>query len=203
MANKDANTWKRSVVEYLVIGGIILFLYSTGYYVEVIGRLQQLVLWTGLIQPNTEQPIHDLPKAKTDMPLVAFSGEQTSLNSYQGKVIFLNFWATWCPPCVAEMPDIQSLYGHYKDNPNIVFIMVSVDQDPVKARNFIKRKGFTFPVFMPAGAIPKVFQSQVVPTTFIINQGGEIVLQRNGMAKYNTEKFRTFLDAVISRSQGR
>jgi len=203
MANKNTKNkkeWRRSLIEYLVIGGIILLLYSTGYYVEVIGRLQQLVLWTGLIQPDLEQPVHNLPTAKTDLPLVSFSGKQVSLKRFHGKVLFLNFWATWCPPCVAEMPDIQSLYKHYKENKNIVFLMVSVDQNPKKAHNFIKRKGFTFPVFFPGGSLPEIFQTQVVPTTFVINQKGKIVIQRKGMAKYNTDRFRTFLDSVISNN---
>ncbi|HKK44456.1 MAG TPA: TlpA disulfide reductase family protein [Balneolaceae bacterium] len=197
---KKNNNWWRSIIEYLVIGSIALLLYTTGYYVEVIGRLQQLALWTGIFQPDLEQPVKNPPTVAADMPLVSLTGKPTSLNKYSGKVVFINFWATWCPPCVAEMPDIQSLYENYQNNPEITFLMISLDQSPEKARKFIRRKKFSFPVFMPAGAIPDRFQSQVVPTTFVINQRGSIVLERNGMAEYDTDRFHTFLDSLIANN---
>ncbi|MGD8426399.1 MAG: TlpA disulfide reductase family protein [Balneolaceae bacterium] len=194
----NTNKWKRWLIEYSVIMGIILLLYSTGYYVEVVGRLQQIVLWTGIIQPDLEQPVDIHPAADLKMPMISLSGEKTNLYDYRGKIIFLNFWATWCPPCVAEMPDIQSLYQSYKDQQNITFLMVSVDQDADKAKQFIRRKGFTFPVFIINGLPPAALRPSVIPSTFVIGKDGHLVLRRRGMAKYNTERFKTFLDSLMA-----
>lgn len=193
--------WRRTIIEYLIIGGIVLFLYSSGYYVEVIGRLQQVVLWTGLMQPDIEQPINNQSTTATDMKLVSLSGKPVNLRDFRGKVVFLNFWATWCPPCVAEMPDIQSLYKKYEQNPDIAFIMVSLDEKPEKARKFIQRKAFTFPVYMPGGRIPDALLSHVVPTTFVLDRDGNVIVRRKGMAEYDTKQFRNFLDAQIDSSK--
>lgn len=193
--SEKSKGWRRTLIEYAVIIGIIAFLYFTGYYVEVVGRLQQLVLWTGIFQPDIEQPVQQ-QAIDLNMPLVSLNGDRSNLAEYRGKILFINFWATWCPPCVAEMPDIQSLYQGYKDNPNIAFFMISLDRDTRKARNFIQRKRFTFPVYMPVSGIPKTLQSQVVPTTFVIDKKGRIVAKRQGMAEYNTHRFKTFLDSL-------
>jgi len=194
-----SNSWRRTIIEYAVIIGVAVFLYTTGYYVEVVGRLQQLVLWTGIFQPDIEQPAQQQP-VDLNIPLVSLNGERTNLAEHRGKVLFINFWATWCPPCVAEMPDIQALYQSYKNNPNIVFVMISLDKDKEKARKFIHKKGFTFPVYMPTYGIPKSLQSQVVPTTFVINKKGQVATKRQGMAKYDTHRFKTFLDSLSDGS---
>ena len=74
------------------------------------------------------------------------SGSVKSLLSYSGKILFINIWATWCPPCRAEMPGIQDLYNEFENSSDIQFIMLSVDDDPNIAQKFIDNKNFTFPV---------------------------------------------------------
>ncbi|MDR8393150.1 TlpA family protein disulfide reductase [Aliifodinibius sp. S!AR15-10] len=197
--DKSQSKWfgKRDLVEWGVILALGVVLYATGWHTEVAGRLQQVVLWTGLIQPETELPKSEQVPAGLNMDLLSFEGEPVSLAAFKGKVIFLNYWATWCPPCIAEMPNIQSLYEEYKDSQKIAFVMVSVDEDAEKAEAFIARKEFTFPVYHLAGPRPGSLQSTVLPTTFVINRQGKIVAKKSGMASYNTSQFKSFLEKIM------
>ena len=171
-------------------------MYATGYHTEVIGKLQSALLYTGILQPDTNESIAHGTQADYNMPLLTIDGNQTSLSEFEGKTIFMNFWATWCPPCIAEMPNIQQLYDGL-ENKDIVFVMASLDQDPQKAWDFVVRKGFTFPVYSVI-AKPPVYDASVVPTTYVISPQGEIVMKHQGMAKYDTDSFREFLRAVTS-----
>ncbi len=191
-SDKKKKPLKRELTEWAVILGIIATLYFTGWHTEVIGNLQRVVLWTGIMTPDTELDAGEIRNARFDMPLITLSGERTSLQEFEGKTIFLNFWATWCPPCIAEMPNIQALYEEVRSD-SIQFVMVSLDEDPQKARDFIARKDYTMPVYFLAGRKPGVYNSTVVPTTYIISPGGKIVSERRGMANYHTSAFKEFL----------
>lgn len=194
--NKKKWFSRRDLIEWGIIIAIGLTLYATGLHTEVLGRLQQVVLWTGIMKPETEVPVSDLQTTSLDMELQTLGGEPANLSDFQGRVIFLNYWATWCPPCIAEMPNIQSLYEHYKDQDGVVFVMVSMDEDLQKARQFIERKGFTFPVYSLAGSRPPQLRNTLLPTTFVINKQAQIAVKKRGMAHYNTSSFRSFLDSL-------
>ena len=172
--------------------GIAGTLYLTGLHTEVIGNLQRVLLWTGLMTPDIEMNPGEIKTARYNMPMISLDGESYSLADFKGKTIFLNFWATWCPPCIAEMPNIQALYEDVASD-SIAFVMVSLDEEPEKARAYMARKEYTMPVYFLAGPKPGVFNSTVVPTTYVISPDGQIVSERRGMANYNTDEFRTFL----------
>lgn len=183
---------KRAFLEWGVMLAILAFLYLTGLHTEVAGRLQQVLLATGVLQPNIEQA-EVQPPADYTLSLMSLEGDHTSLATFEGKTIFLNFWATWCPPCIAEMPNIQKLYDDVGDRDDIVFVMVSVDDTAQEAKDFIERRAFEFPVYMLTGQVPSAYFSTTVPTTFVISPEGKIVTRHEGMANYNTRAFRTFL----------
>lgn len=129
-----------------------------------------------------------------DWKLVNDKGEVIDANNFKGKVVFVNFWATWCPPCVAEMPSLQSLYEDYKDD--VVFLFVANDKK-VKVEKFIKDKKHTIPVYFQASESPVEIQSNSLPTTYIINQKGEIVVEKTGAADWNSKRVRNLLDKLI------
>lgn len=168
-------------------------LYVTGLHTEVIGGLQRVLLWTHILTPSTEIDDAKIEIAEYNIPLLTLDEQHFSLYDFHGKTIFMNFWATWCPPCIAEMPNIQSLYDEISPDENIEFVMVSLDDDIEKARAFMKRKGFTMPAYFLNGGLPAIYNSGVVPSTYIISPEGEIVSERRGMANYNTQKFKQFL----------
>ncbi len=183
---------KREVIEWVAIVVVFGSLYLSGWHTEVIGQFQRIIVATGIMQPS-EIDISSQQSADYKFTLSDLNGNQVNFEEFKGKTVFLNFWATWCPPCIAEMPDIHALYQDMKDNENVVFAMVSLDQDVEKARSFIERKEFEFPVYQLASRRPAVFQSQSIPTTFIISPEGKILAKHSGMAKYNTEKVRSLL----------
>jgi thiol-disulfide isomerase/thioredoxin len=186
------SSFKKEAIEWGVLLTIIASLYLTGLHVPMIGTLQRALLWTGLMTPDTELSESEYRSANYNLPLLSLNDEVSTLSEYKGKTIFLNFWATWCPPCIAEMPNIQSLYEDVNSD-RIQFVMVSLDEDHQKARNYLERKEYTFPVFFLNGRKPGTYNSSVVPTTYIISPDGEIVSERRGMANYNTSTFKEFL----------
>lgn len=194
------STLKKELIQWSIIFVIGAGLYATGYHTEVIGKIQSVLLYTGILQPDTNESVMHGQPADFNMPLLSLNGERTSLSEFEGKTIFMNFWATWCPPCIAEMPNIQRLYDDI-ENDNIVFVMASLDEDPQKAKDFAERKGFTFPIYKVL-AKPRVYDSSVVPTTYIISPDGNIVMEHRGMAKYDTDGFKEFLRSVNSNKPG-
>lgn len=187
----------RPILEWVIPIAIIVILYLTGYHTEVIGRIQQVVLKTGLISPGK---INSDAEEKLSSPftLLDLNGNTKVIDPGDGKVYFINFWASWCPPCVAEMPDIEALYVQMEDQENLEFIMVNLDQDPAKRDAFLKRKNFDLPFYSPAGGIPKQLSSPSIPATFIIDKQGSIVLKHSGMASYNTSGFKKKLSDLAA-----
>ena len=190
---------KKELSQWMIIFLVGAILYGTGYHTEVIGKLQSVLLYTGIFQPDTEESIMHGSQADYTMPLLSMDGESTTLTAFKGKTIFINFWATWCPPCIAEMPNIQRLYNDL-DNEDIVFIMASLDEDPQKAWDFVTRKEFSFPVYSVI-AKPRIYDTSMVPSTYVISPRGEIVMKHQGMAKYNTESFKKFLNDLSESQQ--
>lgn len=195
---KKHSSFKKELLQWSIIFVIGAGLYATGYHTEVIGKLQSVLLYTGIFQPDTEESIIHGSRADYNMPLLTITGERTSLSDFEGKTIFINFWATWCPPCIAEMPNIQRLYNEV-ENEDIVFVMASLDGDPQKAWDFVERKGFTFPVYSVI-AKPRIYDASIVPSTYVISPQGNIVMKHQGMAKYDTDSFKEFLNSVSSNN---
>src|SRR5690606_32237658 len=191
---------KKNLLEFGVFAGIILTLFLTGLHTEVFGFLQRGVLETGVMNPDVEKKAASekpeaLPKASFNMELINSRGEKANMEQFRGKVIFINLWATWCPPCIAEMPGINNLYNKVQGD-NVVSLMLSYDKDFNKAQRCKEKKGFDFEVYQVSGGIPEMYYSQSIPTTFLINAKGELALTHTGMANYDTAEFREFLESL-------
>lgn len=178
---------------------VAVTLYLTGYHTEVIGGAQRLLLMSGIIKPDLEQEV--TTRADLDFDLVDLKGERTSVAAYRGKVIFINFWATWCPPCVAELPGIADLY---RDTPSdeIVFLLISSDERHEKLQVFIERKEYgDLPVYQVPGQngrLPGMYRTGSIPSTFVIDKQGNIRMKREGMADFDNEAFRQFLSRLAN-----
>lgn len=184
-------------------------LYLTGLHTMAIGQVQRLLLASGVFKadiPGSGSPgaVNPVSPAATSgnviagsgLRMVNLAGQPVSLESLKGKVVFLNIWATWCAPCIAEMPNIQNLYKKVSSD-KIAFVMLSVDEGGLdKVKKFIDRKGFTFPVYLAAGELPLEFDTGALPTTFIISPAGKIVKTQEGMAEYDTPAFRKYLEGL-------
>jgi len=129
-----------------------------------------------------------------DWSLVNLNSEKVNLSQSEGKVVLINFWATWCAPCVAEMPELQDLYREYGDKVDFYFV---TNEQPETVNFFLEKKGFDLPVFLQLGRSPKVLESSSLPTTYLLSKSGEIVMRKTGAASWNSSKVHEVLDKLL------
>ena len=124
----------------------------------------------------------------TDFYLIGLDGIYTRLSECKGKVIFLNFFATWCPPCRNEMPSMQRLYKKLK-GPDFEMIAVSVDRgDSERVKDFVRKNGYTFKVLLDSnGSAAKQYSVSGIPATFIINKSGNIIARVIGETDWTSD----------------
>ncbi len=127
--------------------------------------------------------------------LTTIHGEVFDFQATKGKVILVNFWATWCPPCVAEMPSLQQLYTDY--NGQIEFVMVA-NEEPEKVKLFLSKKNYDFPTYFERSARPQLLSAEHIPTTFIIDKTGKIVVEKTGAANWNSTATRDLLENLVA-----
>lgn len=153
----------------------------------------------GLFQPDVTQNLSNKTnQANLKVQFVSNEGKLVSLEDLKGKVVFINFWATWCPPCIAEIPTINAFYQKYKNNKDIAFLMVDVDGNFDKSVKFMQRRKFDLPVWNAASAIPADYLNQSIPTTVILNKKGDIVFKHEGGADYENKEFQQFIEKLIA-----
>jgi cytochrome c biogenesis protein CcmG/thiol:disulfide interchange protein DsbE len=134
-----------------------------------------------LLNAGYAAAVDDDPMAP-DFALTDLNGNTLSLSDFEGKVLFLNFWATWCPPCRAEIPDFIEVYDEYKDM-GLAILGISVDQMSAKRVSaFVERQKMNYPVAM---ATKKLFQDYpspgAIPTTLVIDGSGKIRYKKVGL----------------------
>lgn len=131
-----------------------------------------------------------------DWKLTGLNTYDTNFSEFKGKVIFLNFWATWCPSCIAELPYIQEFYNDYHNKVEFVFIT----NDTREALDeFFKEHGYEFPVYQSNQNYPTELPPVTsIPRTFIIDKRGNIRADKSGSANWNSESFRQKIDELIT-----
>jgi len=190
---EKAKKRKRSLIEWGAIIGVIAFLYFTGLHTTVIGTLQKGLLATGLIKPDIPSVTDTFPDANRDFYMADEDGQVISLAHFKGEVVFMNIWATWCPPCIAEMPSINKLYQQFGESDNVKFVLVSMDDEFDKAKQFMEKRGFDMPIYHYRTKVPGTYESNVIPTTYVISGDGKLMMEKQGLAKYDTPEFEQFL----------
>lgn len=147
----------------------------------------------GLFNPTIETKSTIAPADLTTIKFKDAKGNVISLADLKGKVIFLNFWATWCPPCLAEMPAINKFYEQFKEDGEVVFIMVDADGDFSKSQAYMERKKYKMPVYTFASDLPEKIFKGSLPTTVVFDKKGRISFQGEGAANYASPKFINFI----------
>ena len=117
-------------------------------------------------------------------------GETVKLADFKGKVVVMNFWATWCPPCIIEMPSLDKLALDLKDNDNIAFMAVEVDRDLKKAIDFMAKNKYALPLYTLDGNLPEELESSSIPMTVILDKKGAIVAKHTGMLDFGAGKIK-------------
>ncbi|MGS2727819.1 TlpA family protein disulfide reductase [Psychroserpens sp. BH13MA-6] len=129
--------------------------------------------------------------------LQTIEGETFDFQSVKGKVVVLNFWATWCPPCIAEMSSMEALYQRYEFNDEVVFMFVS-NEDVEVLQKFLVSKNYTFPVYQPVSTYPEAFNVSSIPRTFVLDKNGAIVIDKSGVANWSSDAVIETIDNLIT-----
>jgi thiol-disulfide isomerase/thioredoxin len=128
------------------------------------------------------------------------SGETVEFSALKGKTVFVNLWATWCPPCVAEMPSIEKLYQRTKSDNN-AFVLLSLDEDFEKAKKWVKARNLDIPIYT-ASQLPSMFEVRSIPTTFIFQPDGKLLFTHVGMEDYSKPRFEKIMRAQATNTAG-
>ncbi|MEP3836363.1 MAG: TlpA disulfide reductase family protein [Algibacter sp.] len=124
------------------------------------------------------------------------NNNDVNFSTTKNKVVLVNFWATWCPPCIAEMPSMQLLYEDYKDK--IEFVFVS-NEDFQVTNNFLIKNEYTFSSYKAISKHPDVFNVTSIPRTFLIDKSGNIVIDKTGASNWNSETVRSTIDSLLKK----
>lgn len=183
------------IINALFIAGVAVLLISSSVRSTVVSTLQGWLLQTGLMDAEATLS-GGLGSVDRPLPLVALDGTPLDTSTLVGKPVFLHIWASWCPPCIAELPDIQQLVRAVSSE-EVAFLLVTVDKDVSKAQRFLQKNQYTdLPVYYPTERLPTDIQYNVIPTTYVIAPSGRIVYKHEGLAQYNHEEFKRFLQAT-------
>ena len=129
--------------------------------------------------------------------LKGLNSDNINFNDLKGKVVFINFWATWCPPCRAEMPMIQSLYNDYKDK--ISFVLVTSENWPT-VEKFYNKNDYNLPSYNSISSPPSKFtETNSIPASYLIDQEGNILISKVGSANWNSNNVRELLDELLAQ----
>lgn len=132
-----------------------------------------------------------------DFELATLNGDNAKLSNYKGKKVILNFWATWCPPCKAEMPNIEEFYKENKDK-NVIVLAVNlttVEKNKDNIQQFIKDQGLTFPVLLDEkGNEGNLYQAFTIPTSYIIDTKG--IVQQKIVGPMSKETMETLVSKI-------
>jgi thiol-disulfide isomerase/thioredoxin len=203
-------TWLRKNLGEIIFLAAFAVVMMTDLRLPVLSTLQRGLLATGMwrAMPPTrpvggrEAPSVHFASVRTDYPhplaLYDLNGRPANLRQFRGKVVLVNLWASWCPPCLAEMPGLQALYQK-TDTAKVAFVLISLDANPKKARALLKRRGYTMPVFFPAALLLAPFDSPSIPSTVILTPSGQLADRHQGMADYDTPEFRAALEKLADQ----
>lgn len=171
----------------LVVMALYLFT-PMGFHVQV---------WVNRILSQKPKQVDSRQHAKpriADWKLTELNGETFQANELQGEVLLINFWASWCAPCVAEMPSLDRLYKDFGDR--VQFLFVAKDQKD-NVISYLQKNNYDFPVYFESELTQVGLYKNELPTTFILDQAGNIVVAQTGAANWYAEDTRKLLDSLL------
>jgi peroxiredoxin len=143
--------------------------------------------------------VYDAPMALKDFSVKDMDGKAQSLKDLKGKIALINFWATWCPPCRAEMPAIESLWKAMKAK-DFYVMGISLSEKPATVATFIKTNGYSYPIFLDqSGSIGSQFNVRSIPTTLVIDKSGKAIATIIGGAPYDSAEALAIFSELASK----
>lgn len=202
---KPGSSWlrmlRKNALTIILLAVVVMLYVSKDFKAQFI----RLAMQTGIMG----KPKIETVATVTNQPSIAHTklrdqkGKTFTIGSLKGKVVFINFWATWCAPCRAEMAGIASLKKQFAADTSVVFLMVDADHQLDKSTRFLQRKDWGLfleaptddlpvPLVEVLGAVPAPLYSKSIPASFVLNREGQVVMRFYGAADYSHP---SFLDA--------
>jgi peroxiredoxin len=153
-----------------------------GAYVELAELVRYEHLQASLDAPQYKAAMakleaDDQQRQHADFTLTDLTGKNWTLKDLKGKVVLVNFWATWCPPCQKEMPDLESLYNRFQDQ-GFVILAISEDEETAKVAPFIAERKISYPILLdPGQKVNNLFHVDGIPKSFVYDRDGKLVSQ--------------------------
>lgn len=183
---------KKNFKNYILNGIFILLIAVLLFVPSAKALLIQGLMEVGLFNPGVEKQTFKSEPALA-LSFKDVNGKITTLNQLKGKVVFVNFWATWCPPCLAEMPSINKLYEKYKNNDDVAFLLIDADNNFEKSLAYMKARNYTMPVYQMNSSVPEQLFAGSLPTTIVFDKQNRLSFKHEGVANYNSKKFTEFI----------
>ncbi len=182
-----AKSWWGKTTDILFIVFLVMMLTKDGRIL-----FQRAILATGIfgsVSVNEDAPISE---ENWNWKLYDLEGEEHRLAEFRGKPIFLNFWATWCPPCNAEMPYVQEMID--ESDGDVVFI-VATSEEFEKVKSFLAEKEWDLPVYVLGSYPVAELQYRSLPTSVVIDANGRMVHRSEGMRKWSWDGLQEILNS--------
>jgi len=170
---------------------VLLLIPQTRRPIQVAVNKAKLWVWS----PSVEGSDDRVQLSPFDYKVQNLNGEVTQHRIGDGQITFLSFWATWCAPCLAELPSIQKLYQDYGNRVNFVLV---TREDTAMVQAFMAQKDYELPVYFPRSQVPEVLQSNSLPTNYLIDGRGQVLIAETGAANWNSQKVRVLLDGLLN-----
>jgi len=169
---------------------------SSVFRIKTVALSFSLLLLPGCIHKSSDQPavVQDITEIKTRIKLKDLNGQPISLNKYRGKIIFINFWATWCAPCIKEMPSIEKAKNILKDS-DIEFLIAS-NESVEQIQSFIAKRNLDLHYVQLENL--EELNIPALPTTYIINLAGELVFSETGYREWDQAANIELLTKIIN-----
>ena len=178
----------------LVVGAGVTFHLLYNSYIATAGSQQQeldrLFRDNGILKiPHVTRPV--------EIQLKDIFGNTVRLSDYRGKIVFLNFWATWCPTCVIEMPSMEKLHRRLKDQ-DFVMVAINLQETPAQVKSFFDKYKLSFTALLDSsGEVGTWFDVNAFPTTFVLDKEGRIIGRALGPREWDSQASVALFDYLI------
>ena len=184
-----ALVWRDKLTTVLLLIVAFLVLQRFGYFLR-----------TPAIVPGEAQTREAFP---LEFTLTDLEGQAIRLSDLRGQVVLLNFWATWCPPCRAEMPSMQALYQKYREQGLAILAISSDVEGKDRVAPFIEKRGFSFPVLVdPRNVVGTRVRVGGIPTSYLLDKQGRVVGRDVGARNWNSATMRRRIDQLLAEDGG-
>ena len=136
-----------------------------------------------------------------ELALEDLYGNEVRLTDHRGQVILVDFWATWCGPCIQELPHIQKVHEKYQDQ-GLVVLAISTDRQKSKVPPFVEKNGYTFPVLLADGKVETAYQVRGIPVVYLIDRTGVIRYHKEGFSPGSEKDFARWVEELLKEEAG-